>query len=233
MKLSKVVLAKDDRTAVLQGMIHVGPGKLYELLQSDIDWAVKNNYQIFYEGVKRTPLQRAATRNEVRIRLFLRSLLDLYPIWADVFGVSVQKEKISYPEDAINADLTFCELTRALDENGFSCDLQMKLLTMSPRDEVKAQLDKMFAQKSLNDIMDELDGSILQKAVEWLFMRKAMPIILDYRNEVALCAIQEQSDERNVFIHYGEKHIEGLLRLFQMDGWTVKETTHVDLGDFC
>ena len=60
-----------------------------------------------------------------------------------------------------------------------------------------------------------------------------MPVILGYRNEVAVAKIRAHSNGRNIFVHYGEKHIKGLVSLLRQDGWVVKETTYTDLAEFC
>ncbi len=70
MRLSRVVLKRSGQEAILQGMIHIGPDKLYRALQSDVDWAIKNNYQIFFEGVKNDPEKKASTDNERKIKEF-------------------------------------------------------------------------------------------------------------------------------------------------------------------
>lgn len=234
MRLSRVILEKEDKIAVLQGMIHIGPDSLYKHLQGDVDWAVNNNYQIFFEGVKKDPPKRATTTNEVKIKKFFSLLFDLYPVFAAAFGISLQKEKIAYPKDAINADITFAELTRKLDENGFSCNLLLWLLTVLPKEELKKTVKKEFARiGNLNTLMNNSDRWSLGKFVAWFLFRKATPIILDYRNEVAIAKVRAHSNGRNTFIHYGEKHIRGLINLLKKDGWRVRETTHIDLAQFC
>jgi hypothetical protein len=234
MKLSRVRLEKQDKSAVLQGMIHIGPDKLYWHLQGDVDWAVNNNYQVFFEGVKKDPPRKASTTNESKIKKFFSLLLDLYPVFAAALGISLQKEKIAYPKDAINADITFAELTKKLDDNGFSCNLLLWLLTVLPKKELKKAVKEEFARiGNLNTLVNDADRWSFSKFMAWFLFRKANPIILDYRNEVAVATVRAHSNGRNIFIHYGEKHIKGLVNLLKQDGWAVKETTYVDLAQFC
>ncbi|MBI2446621.1 MAG: hypothetical protein HYV51_02245 [Parcubacteria group bacterium] len=215
-------------------MIHIGPDKLYEVLQSGIDWAVKNNYQIFFEGVKKDPPKRAATANESKIKKFFLFLFDLCPVFAAAIGISFQKEKITYPKDAINADITFAEFTRKLDKNGFRCSFLLWLFTIVPKKELEKKFKDEFVNRGgFNALMNSFDKWSLKKFVAWFLFKKAIPIILDYRNEVAVAKVKANSNGRNIFIHYGEKHVKGIVKLLRQDGWVVKETTYTDLAEFC
>ena len=234
MKLSKVTLEKQDRLAVLQGMIHIGPDVLYRHLQDDVDWAISNNYQVFFEGVKKDPPKRASTVNEGKIKKFFSLLLDLYPVFAAALGVSLQKEKIAYPKDAVNADITFAEFTKQLDGSGFRCNFLLWLFTVVGKEELEKKVREEFAKSGgLNVLMNRSERWSFGNLIAWFWFRKAMPVILDYRNEVAVEKVRAHSNGRNIFIHYGEKHIKGLVDLLQQDGWVVKETTHTDLARFC
>lgn len=234
MRLSRVVLKRGDQEAVLQGMIHIAPDKLYGAIQGDVDLAVKNGYKIFFEGVKKEPLEKALSNNEDKIREFFLLLFDLLPFFAAALGVSLQKDKIRYPKDAINADITFAELTKQLDRNGFRCGLFLWLFTSFPEEELKKVMEKEFAKMGgLNAIMDSSDRWSFINLITWFFFRKAMPIILDYRNEVALAKVRAHLNGRSIFLHYGEKHINGLMGLFKRDGWAVKEVSYIDLAKFC
>jgi hypothetical protein len=215
-------------------MMHIGPDKLYEMLQSDIDWATKNDYQIFFEGVKKDPPREASTVNDGQIREFFMFLFDLFPVFATVLGISLQKEGIVYPKDSINADITFAEFTKQLDNNGFRCNFLRLPFTMFSKEELKKVMEKDLTKRGgLNALMDSLEKPSFSKLIAWFLLRKATPIILDYRNEVAVAKVRAHSNGHNVFIHYGEKHIRGIVSLLQKDGWVVKETTYTDLAKFC
>lgn len=234
MRLSRVVLTRGSQKAVLQGMIHIAPDKLYEVLQRDVDWAISHNYQVFFEGVKKGPPKRASTTNESAIKKFFLFLFDLYPVLAAALGISLQKEKIAYPKDAINADITFAEFTQRLDRNGFKCSFLLWLFELIGKKELKKSVNEEFAKSGgLNALMNSSDKWSFNKLIGWFLFRKAMPIILDYRNKVAVAKVRAHSNGRNIFIHYGEKHVKGLVRLLRQNGWVVKETTYTDLAEFC
>lgn len=234
MRLSRVILMRGNQETILQGMVHIAPNKLYEVLQSDVDLAIKNNYKIFFEGVRKSPTKRASTSNESKIKKFFLLLFDLCPVFAETLGISLQKEKIAYPKNAINADITFAELTKQLDKNGFRCDFLLWLFTIFPKRELKEKLEEEFTKGgSFNALMNKSKKWSFGKFVFWFLFRKAMPIILGYRNEVAIAKIRAHHNGHNIFIHYGEKHVKGLVDLLQQDGWVVKETTYTDLAEFC
>ncbi len=233
MNLSRVTLERGEQKAVLQGMIHVGPEELYSALQSDVDWATRNGYQVFFEGVRKNPTRKASSPNEREIRKFFTILLELYPAAAQSLGISLQKEKIAYPPNAINADITFAELTKRLDLNGFRCNLILRLFKFIGKKELKEVVQDVFSQKGgLNAVLDKSERWSFSRLFKWLVFRKADPVIIDYRNEVAVKTIRSHSHKQNVFIHYGEKHVPGLVRLLRSDGWVVKETTYTDLAKF-
>jgi hypothetical protein len=215
-------------------MIHIAPDGLYKVLQQDVDWAVGNNYQVFFEGVKKDPPKKASTSNESKIKKFFLFLLDLYPVFAAALGISLQQKKIVYPKDAVNADITFAELARELDKNGFRCNFLLWFFSIVPKKKLKKAVGDAFAKHGdLNATMDSLQKRLFSKFVAWFLLRKAFPIILGYRNEVAVAKVRAHSNGCNVFIHYGERHINGLVRLLKKDGWAVKETSHIDLAEFC
>ncbi len=239
MRLSRVVLTREGhqeghQKVILQGMIHIAPDKLYEVLQRDVDWAKNHNYQVFFEGVKKDPLKEASTSNECNIKKFFLLLLDLYPVFATGLGISLQKEKIVYPKDAVNADITFAVFTRKLDENGFRCNLLLWLFTMIGEKELKQTVkEELVKSGGLNALMNSSERWSFSKFLSWFMFRKATPVILDYRNEVAVEKVRAYSNGRNIFIHYGEKHIKGLVDLLEQEGWVVRETTHTDLAAYC
>ena len=97
MFLSRVIFKRGRQRAILQGMIHIGPNALYELLQYDIDWAQSNGYQVFFEGIKKEPFSSLRTANELKIRNFFNLLFEYYPVFSESFGLSLQQKNILLP----------------------------------------------------------------------------------------------------------------------------------------
>jgi len=231
--LSRVFLERNGQKIILQGMVHIAPEELYEKFQSHIDLAVTHDYQIFFEGVKKDPPGEAATENEAKIKKLFSLILSLYPVLSEALGISTQKEKIVYPKDAIHADITFAEFTRLLDKNGFKCNFLLWLLTQVSEKRLHEIAKENFSEKgSLNDLLDKRKKSWKKRLFGWFIFRKAKPIILGYRNKIAITKINEYQNGKNGFVHYGERHIPGLVKLLKKDGWVVKKTTYTDLAKF-
>ena len=231
MLLSKTFLTRGNQKAVLQGMIHIGPDKLYEMLQYDINLATENGYQIFFEGVKKYPTERKLNQNEKNIQKFFMFLFDLYPVFAESLGISTQKEKIKYPEGAVNADITFDTLTQKLDENGFKCKSILKIFSNINQEEMKEIKEYLTEKDNLKKLMDSSKKWSFSKLIFWFIFRKAMPIILDHRNQVVAEKIKIYSN-KDIFIHYGEKHVRGILKLLKRDGWVVNTTTYTEIEEY-
>ena len=233
MKLSRVVLAKEGKEAILQGMIHVESKKLYEYLQKDIEWAEDNQYVFFYETVQGSYPEVFANKNQEQIKAFFVFISEFLPILANSFGMVLQKNAVVYPEDAINADITMSELIKELDTNGFTCRFIVKLLSLIPKDTLKEALDKEFGEDiSLNEFIDKSQKKSWASWFADFLLRKADPVILDYRNKVAVKSIIEYGNNQNIFVHYGDGHIKGLTSLLEKEGWVVKEISYLELSKF-
>ena len=233
MRLSTVVLTRANQQTIVQGMIHIGPQSLYQKLQQRLDEAIAGNYQIFFEGVRRK-YYRCGTANELRIKKFFHIMFSSYPVFAVAIGVAEQRDEIVYPKDGVNADIDTQEMTRVLDENGFKCRCLLFLFEILRSPKFKSQLAEVLAQKkSTYLIQEQKNPKLLSRLIIWTLFRKANPVILGYRNHIAVAQIKKSSDGRNIFLHYGEKHISGLVRLFQGEGWIVKEISYTELADFC
>lgn len=237
MHLSRVTLVRGAQRCVLQGMIHIAPKALYTAVQHDMDTLVQKGYQVFFEGVNKEPAEAPLNENEARIREFLGFILELYPVLASSLGVVFQPQHIAYPADAVNADITFSHLTRKLDENGFTCDLLLSMIrALGGKEKLR---DKKAAEiRGSEDAFKEFVRSRSRKSVlgricAWILLRKAVPVVLGYRNSVAVRIMRECSANRDCYMLYGDRHIPGLVDLLVGEGWAVTRTDRVDLLAFC
>lgn len=132
----------------------------------------------FIYNIKKDPPKRATTTNESKIKKFFLFLFDLCPVFAEALGISLQKEKIAYPKDAINADITFAELTKQLDKNGFRCNLLLWVFALLSKKDLKKKVEEEFTKRGgLNALMNRSDRWSFGKFVGWFLLRKAMPVI--------------------------------------------------------
>ncbi len=79
--------------------------------------------------------------------------------------------------------------------------------------------------------MDSSKKWSFSKLVFWFIFRKAMPVILDHRNQIVAEKIKIYSN-KDIFIHYGEKHVKGILKLLKRDGWVVNTTTYTEIAEY-
>ncbi len=230
-RISKYTLARNGQTLILRGMSHVAPAGLYGMLQTEMDACVGEGYKVFFEGLRDySKLGEDASPQEYKIAEFLTLLIDSYPIMAKAWGFGLQKEYIKYPSDAINADISFSELVRILKERNFRCDFLSAVLKQGLADgeAAKEKLSK------IDPFRKPRKG--FAYFISWLlFFRKLLAVVLSHRNEVAVDIIEKKASGENlhkIFIHYGEGHVAGMIRLFKRHGWRVVGISELDLSSF-
>lgn len=224
------MLTKDGRKLILQGMIHVAPVEVYRLLQDDMNNKVNEGYKVFFEGIRDYPkLRSQASEREHEIAEFFKTIFDIYPILAIIWGFELQKKQIKYPEDAINADISFKELARLLAESGFKGGfIKQVLKDKKIKERVKRDLSK-------EDPFKKRRKGFLDFFLWFFFFRKLDPIILDYRNKITIITIERYSASRDlqkIFIHYGEQHVPGMIDLLKNKGWKLASVSKLDLSIF-
>lgn len=241
MKLTKIVLSRDNQRCVLQGMIHIGPASLYQALQKDLDRAISEGFVVFFEGVRGFPeLMVGYTQEEVRIRDFFQFLFDLYPELADVFGFVLQKKHIRYPSNAINADLAFGEVVlelyiRGLENSFLLLLLEKRKLRQKIKEEIKKT--KSMSREEANRRMNPLAAKapIHMQLLSRLLMRRLNSVILRLRNEVIVEVLEQHFSEDGIqktFVHYGEAHIKGIVKHLKKNGWSIIQKSILDLANF-
>ncbi len=234
MHLSKYVFRRGNQNLVLQGMIHIGPEGLYRKHQEDLDNHLKEGYEVFFEGVRGYPnLQIKASACEREIARYFRIIFDLYPVFAAVWGFQLQRKNIRYPLDAVNADISFAEMVRLLKEGGFKCGFIVRIFEAALKDKgYREQLKDNLAK--VDPFKKPRKG--LSYFFTWLIiLRKLVPVIIGYRNKVAVDIIERYSARenlQNIFVHYGEGHIPGMIKLLEGKGWRLVSLSRLDLAAF-
>jgi hypothetical protein len=228
MRLSRVVLTKGNQEAILQGMRHAGPRPAYEKLQRDLDRAAADGYVIFYEGMDAEVDEPPRTPNEAKIRKFFDLVFSLDMSSPGDLGYTSQLYDINYPEDAINADMTNGEFMRRLDERGFTCDLLLSAVETVNKQNVQRKVRAYLEEADRESVNLNDSRSLIGKAVTWLMFRKVDAVALDERNALVVAMIRERANGRNVYVHYGNQHLKGMVALMKRDGWKVKTFTEVD-----
>lgn len=234
MEFSRCTLKKDGKKVILQGLIHGLPKLFLKWLKRDLKSHIKNGYRVFYEGV----LYDERTKFSKRERSIIKCLEILEDIQREVilslnlksiFATNEDEEDaIEYPRNAINIDISFAEYVRLLTEKGLECkqflDLMKEITSQKYRDSVVKTTQSLLNGTST---LEQLQ----KKAEEIPFFRISDSIKLDYRSQVAANKIEEYSNKKGfkkIFVHYGEAHIEQIVKLLEAKGWELVKSVKID-----
>ena len=231
MRVNKVRMTKDDRNLIIQGMVHVAPKSFYEQIQKEMNEGKEAGYTFFFEGIRTRVPEVSLTKNQTKIKEVLNLTFSLYSSFARVLGVTTQREKISYPENAIHADIEFNTLIRRLDSAGFRPGLFHWLLTWMNSEEGREKFSSADLEPKNKSWLSRLFKFLSSPFVfllKYWFFGSSRKVILDERNIVCVEKVRELK-HGNVFIHYGNKHVEGIVKLLEQDNWKVTEETFVEV----
>lgn len=230
--ISKYVLVKNGRTAILCGVRHVeGKKALYEEIQRVINQVVGGGYILFYEGIRRDPTIGLASQNAKRLMDFWSGMIrGGYPYLGEMRGLETQRESLRYPPEGINADISLEELVNAIDRAGVRCSrillyVVSALLTKKPRAVSEYPLLLRIVMTIANRRFSTWFGNSL-----WSLLNKSFPFTVDYRNEAIFRIVATQSGGKNIFLLYGASHVPGLLKHLESDGWKIKQAPETTAG---
>jgi len=237
MRVSRMVLKRNGQQAILRGMIHVCSDAFYQEVQEELNWAQSNGYHIFLEHIMAGASEITVTKNEQRIRrLLLFFMNEVQQLAAGRSpDLSLQKNSLVYPEDAIWADANLTDLVRRLHRNGYKCNtLLLWVFETSLKRMLWRQTKKPSRkEKTRGSVINVVERWLFDKTRSWLFLRHftiIATILTTYRNEVAVAKIKRYTGERNILVHYGENHTEGIAALLQQDGWLLIETSSKEIA---
>lgn len=218
--ICKYVLEKDEKTAVLCGVKHIGELGLYDQIQREIDLSVVNGHIFFYEGVNHDPSIRL-TRNARRLLAFWKNMTGKgYPALAERKQLETQGENLSYPREGINADISYEELVSVCDRAGMKCSWFLlyavsALIIKKPTSESEYPFTLRILRVVAKRRFDAWFGKTFQA-----LLNRSTPFVVDYRNETIFRTFQKHAGQKN-FLLYGVSHLSGLLTHFEGDGWRI------------
>lgn len=225
MRISKVILTREDKTIILQGMIHMGPVRLYQKIKDEMREAIKNGYMVFFEGVSNY-ISLPCAKNELDIIEGFRLWWNFYYVIAK--AINGTRDLIIHPGKAICADITIQEIAHLLNGILDQEDINIWLSLSKKLFKGKNVVHKLKGY-SLADILFT-NKCLGNEYMAWrnIYRRKMAPILLDYRNKLVVTKIRDC----NALVHYGQTHIKGITALLQEDGWEVKERRWLYLDQF-
>ncbi len=220
--VSCVLLERNGRLAVLQGMTHVASREFYGRIEADMHQAVGAGSLVFFESVIDDPAVLLNSSKARRLVWLIDNIFKGYSALAERFGGISQKD-MKYPPDALRADVSRQEIANLGAERNIPYSWALHLMYSTT---FRAILDD--GSKDLSRIpwwykaVILVGGSLLNR-----WMQRSMtavfqawePILLDYRNERIFRQVCDSSGSKDLFLLYGENHLAGLMELFQQDGW--------------
>jgi hypothetical protein len=219
MNLTNLILSKDGKTIELQGMIHICEPEFYKIQQNKID-QLKETI-VFYEGVKKKNENKSFTESQEKIKEFFLLLFEIFPLVAKGNGLIFQKDAIKYPNESINADISFEDLILKLDEKKFNPTSSIKIFEAIKDDTETIEKIQKFLLKYLKN---KKFGFISKIIIKIMSYSKFSSIVLHHRNNVAVEIILSEMEKNNfkkAFVHYGEAHIFGIKKILKERGWKI------------
>lgn len=226
---SKVILEKvgkrRKRLAILRGVRHIAPAEQFALLQTEVNRADSDGYIFFCEWTPPTGSSNNSltspllTRNGRRLAKLLRSVTEKgYRHHAEKEGLVHQADALQVPQ-AIHADLSLQEIANLLDKQGARCSwflLQLYLAALRKPTPLWLNLLVILIGKPL--------GEWCRKSIAGIF-QVGKPILQDHRNGIIFEIIKKKGGDKDIFLIYGDKHIPSLTKLFEKDGWVIRENS--------
>lgn len=226
MYLSKYILRRRDQICIIQGMQHWGPQGLYARLQSDLDYAVSINFNILIENIghyKKHGEEKPTLCGKV-IKHWLKTLAHFQNGYSALSDQVTEDDTMSYPQNAIDADIDYNELVSAVEEKrlasyfflyGFMlrCILSMARLEM-----------RWHHSLSSSDRLKD-------KATNW-FKNKTYSVIIEKRDRKVVDFIEKFAyASRRVFVHFGEDHISGIIEILKKHDWEVINIIELEVSN--
>ena len=223
MKVSKVVLQKENQVLVLQGMTHMAPGDFYAAVQREMDVYVSQGYKIFCEGIHGSyDIGKNPSKNEKRVAEFLKARFEVAPVLADALKINLQEKNIKLPKETINADISFKEYVDLVAKKVFKHGILLSCLTNE---------DIRYCMGSGVSVFYGKKPSLIKRFLARLAFVKMMPITLDWRDKVAVDKVESFNFQKSV-VYYGDLHIPGIVALLEKRGWKVISRTKSEVFNF-
>lgn len=233
MKLTTVVLHRKGRALYLQGMTHHAPAPFYEKIQTEMESGVRAGGRVFYEradGFGRHE-ELCTTDAQRAIIAFLALQKRLSSEWSKTEELAPQCTGLHYPENSVNADMTFPEIIRALARRNFHRSAYFRRIGQVLKDDtMKEALHRQISELMARDNASAVIGSVCDNMPKCL-----RNVVIHLRNQrIVETVIRKICDEaiRLGLLFYGEAHMSGLIDLFQSAGWHVGvqiELTHQEV----
>ncbi len=227
---------KLKKRIVLQGMIHEIPDSFLVWLKQDLRNHINQSYAILREGIYidddiENKLNEL-TDKENEVLRYVELVADIKNQMCESMDLTYQYDDdgIRYPDNSINIDISIIDYIKLLAErlakDNIDCNEIIQLLTSVTDTELTTRLVEttsklLSGEKSIEEMTT--------KAHMIDFFRIANEIDVAYRDSIAAEKIDECSNENsNIYVHYGETHIQGIVDLLINKGWKLTKNIKID-----
>ena len=229
--MPQAVLTNGKKTVTFQGMVHVGSENFYKSVIYDLEMALDDGYQLYYEGI--TPSTPEADAWFSKVIAGGGSLSANYRDIASVCGVEFQldyfqlmaRDMQKRPDQHITTDVTTealqNEYTRLMkDDPEFvnSVGKENASENESSDDTAKQVITFIHSanegQKTIIGVLCRGFFSIRLQASAGNTPQALDPLLLDFRNQHLAKQIIADSSEK-IYITYGAAHLPGVIKLLK------------------
>lgn len=240
--LPLVTLSNGEKTVVFQGMVHIGSENFYKSVVYDLEQALTDGYDLFYEGVQPGDAESGRWFNAF-MGTGGRDLSGHYKALSNLCGVEFQldyfglleADKIVHPSRHLVADVSHRQMldewnrlhpgqswqtvlgAPAEDKANAGEDPMIRIMEFVQSSEGRQRVGGIVCRAMLANIVDEDEPDPEKDAV-----------ILDYRNrELANYIIEHHGNK--IYITFGAAHLDGLVADLKArdPNWEVKSVRWV------
>lgn len=220
---------RSNRKVVLIGMMHIGDEAYYQKVQAVI--TSLQECAVLYECVGKLSVQerKQLTKPERKILERFESMQKSRGLLKMILGLDDQLKGLTYDDPTwIRTDMSMLDLIRRLDRSGYRPPAPSK---ENKKNDLKKLLDgsdesqTFIARWFFGCILAIIPLLVATSSITSLFngrSRRMTQVILHDRSTIAVEAIVDHSQHKDIVSIWGSAHLPGMIRLLRKEGF--KET---------
>ncbi len=220
--LTKHTLIKDGHIVVIQGMRHLAPAGVYQRIQTEMDGYFSQGFKILIESLSARNFVPETAEEKVVLSYLSRLTSKGYGLAALKRGWVTQAKFIKYPSGTKILDVKIEDLVRELIKRGFA--LPSLAIRLAEYDFYWLALDRVRRLPKwaawLRPPFFSYAGLWFQVGVLW-------------RNDRAWGSLSgylsRAKKQKKIYIHFGQRHVDGLVSAMKGDGWVVIDCERVSV----
>ena len=214
--LTKHTLTKDGHVVIIQGMRHVASSEVYRQIQAEMDSRCDNGFKIFIEGILFRSCAPETEAERVVVDYLSRVTTVGFKAFALKHGYTTQAQAIKYPSKTKILDSKADELIRELVKAGFTVPPLVSRLAKHDFYWLAVSRIGRLPKWAARVQPPFYSCSDIWYKVSVLWRNRRVLEILNHH----LCRAKKK---KKLYIHFGQKHIDGIVSAMKADGWVVKD----------